>query len=596
MKKDIIDISKLSFKISENNLSNSPRVPIKHIFGDFQFETVKLKSVEKEISKKKKTAIKWLKKKDNLILFGIMVFAIIIRLYYFWTTKAQALWWDEADYLAYSKTLANMGTEWIVTSQHNSLFSYIVALFFKIGTSELVIKFILEIIPSILLVFLTYRICVNVYKDKKIAVIAGIVMAVFWNILFNSMRFHLGAPALFFAFLAIYTFFVGYEKRKKIFIKISANWAMPLAVIFTMLSYSFRRNYAFFGIFFLIYILSTKKIKTLVKDKYNWIAIGIAAFSLILTEKFIFISSMGGVASEYYHPEEAFNFLHLNFLTLFFQGQTLTSSIFFWLAILGLIIIVLKLILSIDYIRKKDNMEIKFDFFLIISLVVTLAYFIFFQRGTTIGEPRWYFPILLASIVFVSKGAVFIYNQIKRYNKHVAVIVVILLVALGGYYQLQHADQIIKMKIPTYEGIKDAGLKLNEISNPEDVIISSSVPQTAYYSEKTVVHFSNIAELHSENEFQNTLNYLEKNSSIRYVVISFSESNNPVWARNEAVEYIRDANGQLARDKWEIPFMDTFVNFQTGEQNILQEKTYENITFRLVSIEKEVFIYEIFRL
>jgi len=592
MEKEVINIAQSNFKEAPHKLSNSPISPVK-----YAFEELKKKGIEKSSSleKRKKKIFRWFENKDNLAFFCLIAFAIIIRLYYFWITKSQALWWDEADYLAYAKTLAGMGTNWIVSPQHNSLFPHVVALFFKLGFSEILTKFIIEIVPSVLLVVLTYKICEKVYGNKSIALISAFVMAVFWNILFNSMRFHLGAPALLFAFLAIYSFFVGYEKREKIFWRINPNWAIPLAVVFTIISYAIRRNYAFFGIFFLIYMISTKKARVLIKDKYNWIALVMAAICLLITEKLIFIASLGGVANQYYHPELAFNFSHLTFMKLFFQGPTIWSSIFLWLAFLGLAVTVFRLILATDFIRKRGNLEIKFDFFLIISLVATMAYFIFVQRDTTIGEARWYFPVLLTSLIFVSKGIVFIYDQVKKYNKQIAIIIIVLLLAVGGYYQLQHADEIIKMKIPSYSGIMSAGLKINEIANPGDIIISGPVTQTAYYSEKVVVHFNDIANQSSEDNFQETLDYLEKNSSIKYIVISFTESGNPYWARNEAGEYTYDANGQIARLKWEIPFMDTFINFQTGEQKILQEKTYENITFTLVSIEEEVFIYEIAR-
>lgn len=594
MEKDQIDITKSHFKKATHDLSNSP---LGSKNKDIQFAPViknaESGSIEKSIVDRKNKIKKWFKNKDNAAFFGVMAFAIIIRLYYFWITKSQALWWDEADYLAYAKTLADMGTTWIVTAQHNSLFPYIVAFFFKLGFSELVIKFILEIIPSILLVFLTYKICIVAYKDKRIAIIASFVMAVFWNILFNSMRFHLGAPALLFAFLAIYVFFAGYEKRQKIFGKINPNWAIPLAAVFTIISYSLRRNYAFFGIFFIVYMLSTKKITTLIKDKYNWIALGISAMFLILTEKLVFIASMGNVVSQYYHKELPINWVHLKFFTLFFQEPTFLSSMFLWLAIIGLVLVVFRVSLSLDYIRKKGNTEIKFDFFLIISLIATLGYFVFVQRDTAIGEPRWYFPILLASLIFVSKGAIFIADQLKRHNKQIAVIVLVLMIAIGGYYQIEHADQIIKAKIPSYAGIRDAGLTIQEIADEDDIVISSAIPQTAYYSERAVVHFGDLVNFSSPDSFNDFLNIIQKNSSIKYIAISFSEPHNPPWARNEAEEYTRNANGQIVRLKWEVPFMDTIINFQTGEQRILEEKTYGNITFKLVSIEQDVFVYEI---
>ena len=130
----------------------------------------------------------WLKDPYNLIFLGILLFALFIRLYYFSLTKNQPLWWDEADYLAYSKNLAGFKSDWIVTKQHNSLFPFIVAFLFSIGINEVVAKFIVELIPSILIILLTYLVVSLMYHDKRIALISSFLMAVSWPILFNSMN------------------------------------------------------------------------------------------------------------------------------------------------------------------------------------------------------------------------------------------------------------------------------------------------------------------------------------------------------------------------------------------------------------------------
>lgn len=142
----------------------------------------------------------YLNDKNNLMFILILIFALVVRLYYFFLTKSQPLWWDEADYMAYAKNLAGIDNGWIITEYHNSLLPYVAALFFKIGLSEPVIRFFIEFIPSFLLVFLAYKICTLMYKDKRIALISTFLIAIFWELLFNSYRFHVDNPALFFCF------------------------------------------------------------------------------------------------------------------------------------------------------------------------------------------------------------------------------------------------------------------------------------------------------------------------------------------------------------------------------------------------------------
>ena len=66
----------------------------------------------------------------------------------------QALWWDEADYLAYAKNLAGIGSNWIISAKHNSLYPFLAAGIFKSGFGETAAKFLLQLIPSILSVVL----------------------------------------------------------------------------------------------------------------------------------------------------------------------------------------------------------------------------------------------------------------------------------------------------------------------------------------------------------------------------------------------------------------------------------------------------------
>jgi len=108
-----------------------------------------------EVIDKRKEKIKaWLKNPYHLIFIIILILGICIRLYYFNLTKSQPIWWDEADYLAYAKNIAGIVPYWTITSQHNSILPYLVAVFFKVGLSEEIVKFLLELIPSIILIFL----------------------------------------------------------------------------------------------------------------------------------------------------------------------------------------------------------------------------------------------------------------------------------------------------------------------------------------------------------------------------------------------------------------------------------------------------------
>ena len=61
------------------------------------------------------------------------------------------------------------------------------------------------------------------------------------------------------------------------------------------------------------------------------------------------------------------------------------------------------------------------------------------------------------------------------------------------------ANNLTIAKKPSYEEIKQAGLWVKGNSEVSDIVISSSYPQIAYYSERTTYSFSEIMMMKSNN-------------------------------------------------------------------------------------------------
>ena len=503
-------------------------------------------------------------------------------------TSEQPIWWDEADYLADAKNRAGSPGEWEVTAKHNSLYPYLTAFFFMLKFSEPATKFFLQVIPSILSVLLVFIIANKMY-NKKTALISSFILSVFWVHLFNTMRFHIGIPALFTGLLAIYVFWTGYERKEKIFGKIPYKWAIPLTVFFVVLTYSIRRGYFLFGVFFLIYMLSTKKIKTLYKDKYNWLALFLAIFLLLLTETFIFTSEISTVSEGYFHGENSINLIPLQVFPSFFSNTPFQLTNFFlFLFWIGLAIVSFNLAFSLGHIKKSNNNSLNADLFNILAIIITLSLFIFVLRGKTFGEPRWYFPLAFSSFIFISKASLFLLKKAKPYSKKIPIYLLIIVIAFSGFYQITSANSIIKGKIPTYQGIREAGLFLKEISSPEDLIITVSRPQIAYYAERKVVHPRWWLDWTDYDSVPLEL-FLEKvaqTPEAKYLLVSFSEPNHPLWMRNKFPHLDQ---------KWEIPFTESSIDFKTQQQDIKPEVSYGPITFKLLEVKEDVFIYEISR-
>ena len=536
----------------------------------------------------------WFKDPYNLAFLGILVFAFVIRLYYFILTQNQPLWWDEADYMAYAKNLAGLSTHWIVTGEHSSLLPFFAAFFFKLGFSTAGVRFFVCFIPSILTILLTYLIGIKLY-NKKIALLSTFLIATFWELLFNGMRFHVEGPALLFGFLSIYIFFKGYEKKEKIF-GINPKWAIPLTILFVVLTYASRRAYFVFGFFFLFYMLLTKNFKDIIKDKYNWIGlfIGIALFLMI--ENFVFAMPITQATKTYFHTSNPFTLWPFYVFYSYFENifNPLLSPLFY-LFCFGFLILLINLFLHLGYFKKIEFNESKSDFFVFLMLVITLFYFLFIQKDGVFGEPRWYYAVLLGSIFCICKGTFFITDYIKRYSKVISISVLVLLIGYGGYYELKHADMIINDKVESFSGIKEAGLLIGQISNINDIIISVPRPQPAYYAERKVFNPDELANKSTATStIQDILSKLNENSNIKYIIVTLSEPNHPEWMRKDAYA-TNPSTGQTVYAKLEIPFMNTTVDFINNKQDIKKTMAYGNITFNLIGIKQDAFIYEIVR-
>lgn len=539
----------------------------------------------------------WLKDKYNLLFLAVIVVAIGIRLYYWVLTQAQPLWWDEADYLAYAKNIAGFPVDWVVTAKHNSLYPFIVAVFFKLGATEFFTKLFVQVIPSIASVILVYLLANEMYHDKRVGLIASSIMAVFWVSLFNTSRFHIDILALCTALLTFYVFWTGYEQKKKIFGKIGQQWAIPLAVLLVILTYSIRRGYFLIGLFILAYMLLTTRFSALIKDKYNWIGLGIGLILFFGVENAIFNSGITSVSGGYYHNEYPINFLPFNIFKDFFSMVgSKTGLIFFSLFWVGFVLAFIKLALSAGHIRNSGS-KTKADLFNIIAIFATLALFIFVLRTpNTHGEARWYLPLALASFIFIARPLTWILDKLKEYNRPLSIILVVVLVMAGAYGQIAYANATITNSVDSFDGIRKAGLHLKEISQPYDIILTVPAPQVAYYSERAVIrpaNWINWTGLNEDIPQDQIFEKIRENPFVRYLVISFSEPNHPLWMKT--ITSAQKTSGETIIVTWEIPFMDTKINFINGEQEIKQTKSFDGLTFNLVAIRDEVFIYEIVR-
>ncbi len=441
--------------------------------------------------------------KENLPIILILLIGFAIRLYYLILTKNQTEWYDSGEYLSTALHWA-FGLPYDINPQRPPLLPLFEAILLKLGGTEMLLKVILELIPSVLVVFVSYLIVKEMY-DKKTALVTSLFMSVFWLAIFNTVRLHADILLMLFSLLSVYYFWKGYVKKEK-------NYYIWLIGVFIALAFMTKLIGGIFGIIFLIFLIITEKFKFL-KNKHLWISF--VLMLLVLLPYFIWQVNQYGSPTAFFSGSHVLRepgsigskpiaWYVLNWIPWMLHTPMFISSI------LGLLTLY-TLFLSFDLIIKNKSNEHYNDLFILIWILITLAYFIFFERD---AEDRWLLPIALPLLVLVSKGLYFVYDLIKKYQKNIAIAVFVILILVGGYFQLARASETINAKKDSYKEVKEASLWIKENSNPNDIIFSKSATQMTYYAQRQVFGFGG-----NETEFKNDV----KKYKPKYIVFSIFE-------------------------------------------------------------------------
>lgn len=457
------------------------------------------------LDKRKEKIIKWIKNPYNFAIVAILIFAAIIRIYYFNLTKGQPLWWDEAEYMNMARAWA-FGIDYKFIPVRPVLLSLITAIFFRISYEEFLPRIFIFVL-SIASIYGMYIFGSEVY-NKKIGLLVSFFTSVFYLHLFHTYRLLVDLPSFaFFTFGAF--FFYKYLKDDK------NTKSLYFGTVIIAIGTLFRLTTATFLFIILIYILITEKLKFL-KKKEIWIAALI--FILILSPYIIwgymqfngFVITQAGAwnaPKENYLSNGIWNFK--SYMSLFPGMFSWPILIFFILGLLS----VYSLILGFDMLIKGEDIQLKRNLFLfliflipIITISLSMTHY-FEDRYIITSLPA----IFIISSVFIMKS----YNFIKKKNKIIAVFLLIILLIIIAYSQMSHADLLIKNKKDSYSQVKQAGLWLKENSEPSDIILTKSWPQIMYYSERQALTIP------PEKEELKSL--IASNPNIKFYMISIFE-------------------------------------------------------------------------
>jgi len=442
-------------------------------------------SSEKKLELRKEKIRLWLKNKDNFLFLLLMCFSLIIYVYYFFKLGAQPIWWDEGDYLAIAKVWAlNQPTpDWWghFTGMRPLLIPLIFAAMFKIGCSEMVIRFFVLLLPSLAIVLLTYLVA-SVMYTKKVGFIAGLMMSSYWVFLFYSFRLLTDIPSVFFGMLTLYFFINLYIGKGK-------NYGLYLSVVSGILAFSTRFPLALVFVSIIIYLLFIKKLAVF-KDKTIWkaILVGILCFMpyviYFISTKFYLFKFYFGAGAISVKQAVQWNIIPMIFSFLDpatqVTGAPIYYHIFGFTIILGLLSLI-PFFIGLDIFWKQKDKMFNYDFFLVIFLIIHLIFYIIIFRA---ANDRWLLMLMPMIFILCAKGLVFLYKNLKKYNLYLAATIVLILLLGGVYQNFSHANQLIENKKTSYGEIKLAGEWLKENTPTDAKIITASIVQNQYYSER----------------------------------------------------------------------------------------------------------------
>jgi 4-amino-4-deoxy-L-arabinose transferase-like glycosyltransferase len=486
-----------------------------------EIDVVNIESSKIEVEKRKKILEERIKvllnNKYNIFIIGIIVLAFLIRLYFFTKTIGQPLWWDEAEYMAGAKHWA-LGFNYDINPQRPPLFQLLGALLLMIGLGESTLKFLLVLIPSTFLIFATYLLGKELF-DENTGIFAALGITFVWSYLFWTERFQPDFFSISSQLLSLFFFWKLFKYDKTKF-AIAGGF-------FAALAFYFKISALLVPLSLFVFII-IKDGLLFIKNRNYWYALLI--FFVTLIPFFIFQYIMYGsplaFAPSYADPElsgragRALGWMTLDFFI------SLPKVLFFGLFIIGLIMAIGRILITSDLILKSKQRRTDPEIFCIVALATIAWFYIFYIKGTI--EDRWVFLIVPFIFFFSARAAFYIITHLKKINKYLPLIFIFLIFAVFAYTQLTHTSELIEIKKESYIQVKDASIWMKENSNKEDILLSVSQPQTAYYSERETYSYARM----NESLFFDLIN----NNNPKYILFSVIEPHHPEWLFSWAPE------------------------------------------------------------
>lgn len=445
---------------------------------------------EEDIIEKRKEILKT--KLNNLLedpynkaFLIVLIIAFAIRLWIFFKTLDQAVWYDAANYLNTAKKWAgltpNIPDTWYY--RRGFFWPLFSAFFYWTGLGETTLRFIM-VLFSTGIVATSYFLVKDIFNEK-LALATSIGLALSWVLLFFTGRPLTSIPATFFLLLSLLFFWKGYFLKRE-------NKFLYLFAVFFALAILTRMQYLMFVPPILIFIFVKERFMAFT-NKSLWITLGIfllvmSPYAMLswphygnpITDLMSFYlgvgqSKTGAVGGGTHSIAGSFKY--------FIDLPYILYNPIFWIFLIGAFYFLGTFLLGIDKIFKNERMQrILFVLLLLIIPIWLLGY-------VTPGllEQRYIIPMLPFLFLVVSMAFFKVKDFSVKYlnlDKKLALVIMFILLTALMIPNLLWANQLTEVKKTSYYPLKEAGFWLKKNSEPEDIVMSNSMPYVMYYAER----------------------------------------------------------------------------------------------------------------
>lgn len=457
----------------------------------------------------------FLKQRENQIFLLVLILALGIRIYFFFRTYNQALWWDEADYMSLAKNYA-FGTPELAAPWRARGMSVIFGILYYFGANEIFQRLVVVSV-STCAIALTYILGKEMY-NKKTGIIAAAILGVSWIHLFWTTRFSGEIFGMvFFGFAALF-FWRGYVLRK-------SKWYMIVSGALIAYGIFLYESVGVIFIFLAVYLLTTERFHFFKNKAFWW---GMLGLSIILIGVFWhYYSLYGEIYPRLSHIING-SLLPGQELSQKLASQgllTVLSSLFTFVSpsalldYLGWPLIILTalglatyldLIIGFDLVVKEKDERLRKDFFILWWAISAIAFFgVYLAVTNAYYEPRYIFPAFPALFIISARGIILLSNYAEKYKKHAGTVITLILLCIVVYSQITYANVIIEDKATSFSQERPAGQWLKDHTQPGEYIAAcSQVVPFEYYTERNLYTYRyNTTQV--DEEIKNwTVNYL----------------------------------------------------------------------------------------